>query len=186
MPILNPNFTIGSQSLSSWLYVILWENFWWKFFFILTIWGEKNLVPTPINFETLTVDHLNGGRRGKLSYVMSPARPAWRQSNFQSPSPVRNHFLGRVKASRARILKHLLEAKKSTFQEKPSFQRSESTTGYSLCWLQRLFCVNNQERIKLYTKWLHLYFILKISLGRFESLGPTLSAQLSFQSVLRP
>jgi hypothetical protein len=30
---------------------------------------------------------------------------------------------------RARILKHLLEAEKSTFREELSFQRSESTTG---------------------------------------------------------
>jgi hypothetical protein len=31
--------------------------------------------------------------------------------------------------TRARILKHLLEAEKSTFQEELPFQRSESTTG---------------------------------------------------------
>ncbi len=32
--------------------------------------------------------------------------------------------------TRARILKHLLEAGKSTFRNELSFQRSESTTGY--------------------------------------------------------
>ncbi len=32
--------------------------------------------------------------------------------------------------ARALILKHLLEAEKSTFCEEPSFQRSESTTGF--------------------------------------------------------
>ncbi len=32
--------------------------------------------------------------------------------------------------ARARILKHLLEAEKTTFREEPSFQRSESTTGF--------------------------------------------------------
>jgi predicted metal-binding protein len=33
---------------------------------------------------------------------------------------------------RARILRHLLEAEKSTFREGPSFQRSESTAGLIL------------------------------------------------------
>jgi hypothetical protein len=32
--------------------------------------------------------------------------------------------------TRARILKHLLEAEKSTFRKELSFQRSESTTGF--------------------------------------------------------
>ncbi len=35
----------------------------------------------------------------------------------------------RVNLFRARILKHLLEAEKSTFREELSFQRSESTIG---------------------------------------------------------
>ncbi len=34
--------------------------------------------------------------------------------------------------TRARILKHLLEAGKSTFRNELSFQRSESTTGFIL------------------------------------------------------
>ncbi len=34
-----------------------------------------------------------------------------------------------VRKNRARILKHLLEAEKSTFREELSFHRSESTTG---------------------------------------------------------
>jgi hypothetical protein len=44
---------------------------------------------------------------------------------------LRNRFSGLALShfSRARILKHLLEAEKSTFRIKLSFQRSESTTG---------------------------------------------------------
>ncbi len=39
--------------------------------------------------------------------------------------------------SRARILKHLLEAEKSTFQEELSFQRSKNTTGLKQ---EHVFC----------------------------------------------
>jgi hypothetical protein len=43
------------------------------------------------------------------------------------------------KVNRARILKHLLEAEKSTFREEPSFQRSENTIGI----LQATVCVHD-------------------------------------------
>jgi hypothetical protein len=47
---------------------------------------------------------------------------------------------------RARILKHLLEAEKSTFRNELSFQRSESTTGLLQAtifvkWFKRLFYI---------------------------------------------
>jgi hypothetical protein len=49
-------------------------------------------------------------------------------------------------SARARILKHLLEAEKSTFQGEPSFQRSECTAGLTVatifvcCILKTFLC----------------------------------------------
>ncbi len=43
-----------------------------------------------------------------------------------------------IQKSRARILKHLLEAEKSTFRGELSFQRSECTAGLTVA---TIFCV---------------------------------------------
>ncbi len=59
---------------------------------------------------------------------------------------VSSYFLNPSQAasdlSRARILKHLLEAEKSTFRKELSFQRSESTTGL----LQATVCGSKRDK----------------------------------------
>ncbi len=90
---------------------------------------------------------------------------------------------------RARILKHLLEAEKSTFQGVLSFQRSECTAGLTmdtiLCVLDfKDFSVLTVQKNKILDKiTLHLHFTLKISEDLFGSLEIKLSAQPSFENL---
>ncbi len=58
--------------------------------------------------------------------------------------------------SRARILKHLLEAGKSTFRKELSFQRSESTTGF----------VQASVFVKLYIKNCFISILTDLKRGR--------------------
>jgi hypothetical protein len=68
----------------------------------------------------------------------------------------------------ARILKHSVEAEKSTFQGELSFQRWECTAGLTL---SATFCAASKdylvETVKKTLKWdnnhLHMHFILKMS-----------------------
>ncbi len=76
-------------------------------------------------------------------YKSTSRFPAWTHSS--SPS-------------KARILKHSMEAEKSTFQGELSFQTSESTAGLTvyttfLCCSITLFCVNSLEKPYNYLKW---------------------------------
>jgi hypothetical protein len=75
---------------------------------------------------------------------------------------------------KARILKHLLEAEKSTSREKLSFQKSESTTGNSFRVMiaQAILCeqlIKNKNLDRNDTT-VHVYLVLKISFAHLEVL----------------
>jgi hypothetical protein len=65
----------------------------------------------------------------------------------------------RSRLSRARILKHLLEAEKSTIHEELSFQRSQSTTGSNReefrCVDRKDFVCESNKRLKVFQITLH-------------------------------
>ncbi len=89
--------------------------------------------------------------------------------------------------TRARILKHLLEAEKSTFRNELSFQRSESTTGFVKASVfvklyKRLFYINFNRSEKWSKSYNYcLSFIIKnlIKLNRNPVLA--LSAVMHFK-----
>ncbi len=94
----------------------------------------------------------------------------------------------RYGVARARILKHLMEAEKSTFWGELSFQRSECTARFTLATIFMLcfkdFFVLTVWKNKKFGKMTpHLRFKLKISVGIFDSLELTLSAQPSFENL---
>ncbi len=89
---------------------------------------------------------------------------------------------------RARILKHSMEAEKSTFHGELSFQRSECTAGFTvakifvLCF-KHFFVLTVWKNKKFGKMTPHLHFTLNISAYLFDSLEFALSAQPSFKNL---
>ncbi len=89
---------------------------------------------------------------------------------------------------RARILKHLLEAEKSTFRDELSFQRLECTAGYTVATILyalyfKDFYVLTIYKNKKLGRMIHFHFKFKLSADVFGSLDIKLSAQLSFENL---